>query len=251
MRSMIRLVLSLFLASQAFGISRIQLAPVSAATSAVNTQTVTFSSTPTVGNTVIVGISADEGGCGTTLVSDNQAGLGNVYVRVNFWQSGCGNSMDEASLWCAPVVAATGTFTITAHAGNPTGSTGSFFTLFAVEYSGLSCNGDQVAAATTLASPYGCGSITTNNASDLLIALLDLNNGSTTTATVSAGYTIQLQQNNPASEIGFYADQIVSSTLTTAPTFTSTATATGNCTVTALKAASGGGGGGTVGYVTQ
>jgi hypothetical protein len=217
-------------------------------TSATNTETVTFGSTPTVGNTIVVGISANEGGCGTTLVADNQAGLGNVYVRVNFWQSGCGNSMVEASIWCAPVIASTGTFIVTANAGNPTGATGSFFTLFALEYSGLSCNGDQVAGATTASSPYNCGSITTKNANDLLVAILDLNAGGTTTATVSSGYTIQLQQNAPTSEIGFYADQIVTSTLTTAPTFTSSSSATSNCIVTALKAASGGGGGGQVAF---
>ena len=209
-----------------------------------------FASTPGLTNAVIVGVVSNGASCGMWTVSDNQSGKGNAYARLMFGNDGCGSgATNEASIWCATVVSASGTFTVTtAQAGN------TFATIFIFEYSGLSCNGDQVTFGVNAASPYTCGGpVTTNNANDLLIIFLSLNASGTAAATPSAGFTTQQSQTNPSFEIGFYADQVVSSTGTFSPQWTSATTPFHNipCTFVAVKAASGGGGGGgQAGYPT-
>lgn len=206
------------------------------------TVSVNFTATPTVTDTVLVGVVSNGGACGIQQLTDNQAGNGNVYARLIFAAQGCGTGTNEASLWCAPVQFSSGTFTITASQAPNNG----FITVFAVEYSGLSCNGDQAAFGVTAASPYACGTYTTTNANDLLVSVLSLNSNSTATATPPTGYTTQVSQTNPAVEIGFYADQVISSTAPQVPVWVSTTPPFLSipCVAVALKAATGGGGGG-------
>lgn len=199
------------------------------------TTSVTLAATPTVGNVIILGIVSSGGNCGISTVTDNQAGTGNVYSRVIFQ---CASQTNEASVWCAPVLFSSGTFTVSAAE-----AVNNFATLFAVEYSGLSCNGDQVSENITAASPYSCGSFTTNNANDLLVSVLSLNSSSAASATPPSGYTTQLSQTAPSQEIGFYADLIVTSTTAQTPIWTSATPPFGNipCAAAALKAGGGGG----------
>lgn len=205
---------------------------------------ITMNSTPTVGNVIVVGVSHDDS---ATLpagpVVDNQAGIGNSYSRIAWMQSGATIiSPDEASLWCTVVNASSGTFTITAK-----DMTNTFFTVYAAEYSGGSCNPDQNNANSPgglTMSPFPCGTITTTNNNDLLVSVISQNIPGSPTYTAPTGFTIQQQQTSTSGEGGAYADQIVSSTVSITPTWASTQNVATNCVVAALMAASGGGGGG-------
>lgn len=217
-------------------------------TGAVSSQAVTFGATPTVGNTIVLGVlSCCGSGFGAVTVTDNQAGNGNVYSRTTTLMSTGGpNNLGESSGFCATVGVASGTFTITAA---PATSATAFITLFAVEYSGGSCDPDQAASAhTTSGSTYPCGSYTTTNANDLLVNILNVNEATDFTLSPSTGFTIQLSELSATGQGGGYSDQIVSSTASFSPSFTASISVVGNCVGYALKAASGGGGGGQVAY---
>ena len=142
-------------------------------------------------------------------VTDNQ---GNAYSQL----IGLGTLNGIPGLWCAPILTSSGTFTITA-----TATTNVLIGVFALEYSGTSCNLDKAAATLSNTSPYNCGSLTTQNAKDLLLVLLDtLSSTGTITYTAPTGFTIEKSQGVAATgQTAAIADQIVSATATYAPTF--------------------------------
>lgn len=194
--------------------------------------TITLASTPTVGNIVVVGYeNQNNAGNGVPTITDNQ---GNAYAVM----AQTPNVLTvSATLFCAVVGVASGTFTLTG-----SWNSGGDNTLFASEYSGASCTLDQVATGTGGTSPFGCGSFTTLNANDLLITLINNNSGGTVTYTAPSGFTREAQQTDGGHQSGAYADQIITSTGTYTPTWVVSSNATTNCSLVALKAASGGGG---------
>lgn len=232
-----KLLLLLLFVTSCFGAIPVQIHTVTSGP--VTSQTNTFSSTPTVGNVIIVGILNNNSAAGVVdKVTDNQ---GNPYVRVWSFPGASVATPITATLWCAPAAVSSGTFTITINT-----SVSDFITSFAAEYASYTCNIDKSNnGATTSTSPYPCGSITTLNANDLLVVVLDHNATSTPTFTAPTNYTQEATQTNTANQPGALADQVVTSTGTYAPTYASNQNATSNCVHAAFMktvAASGGGG---------
>jgi len=177
---------------------------------------VSFGSLPVVAHVVIVGVVSGPGPADhTAQVTDNQA---NGYSRLLI-QPNIAGTVQRADLWCAPVATSTGTFTATV-----TFSTNTLMGIFALEYSGTTCNMDKAAAANTNTSPYNCGSITTVNAKDLVLAFLGTNPAlAAVTYTAPTGFTIRKSQTDPTLGLtGSIADKIVSGTATFTPTYTAT-----------------------------
>lgn len=181
---------------------------------------VSFTALPIVGDIVIVfganGADGDTSNGLTLSVTDNQgSGNGNGYARLQMNPFTTG-SQPRASLWCAPVVVSSGTFTITETAGSNLVPG-----IMALEYSGTSCNLDRWAQAVGSTSPYSCGSITTNNPKDLILAAITAG-GSTglITFTAPASFTIRESQTNSVlGVVGAIADNIVSAVNTFTPTW--------------------------------
>lgn len=193
----------------------IQAAPTNSANA--TTLSVSFSSLPIIADIVIVGVIG--GGSGSAavdtsaLVADNQ---GNSYSRLNIITNTT-STVGRVSYWCAAVTTSAGTFS-----PNVTFTSNNLITLFALEYSGTSCNPDKLTGASGATSPYSCGTFTTKNANDLLLTFL-WNPGSTGTVTYTAptGFTIRSSQAVAATgQTGAIADNIVSSVNTFTPTFT-------------------------------
>jgi hypothetical protein len=220
------------------------------ATFAINMTSVSlsFMSTPTVGNVIVVGVGVANFGDGRfPFLADNQAGGGNVYSGLISYtctplSGACINGSNAATFFCSVVAVSSGTFTITSTTYN-----NNYPNLFIREYSGGSCNPDKISAASGSTSPYGCGSITTANANDLLVTQMTMNSGVDITFTQPAGFGNLQQQSSATGQPGAMADEIVSSTGTFSPTWTTSANGSpGVCTLAALQQAGGGGGGGEV-----
>lgn len=191
-----------------------------------------FASLPTINNVVLVGIAVSGGGATGDLdgkVTDNQ---GNSYARLSI-QSPNGGSVGVISLWCAVVTISSGTYTVTV-ASNAAAQKG----IMILEYSATSCNPDKVDGINTGTSPYGCGSITTKNPKDLLLAFLLVVPGATGTVTFTApaGFTVRQQFGTAASGLPMaIADQAVTVVNTYAPTFgASQNLASSQCSTTAI-----------------
>lgn len=193
---------------------------------------VSFASLPAINHVVIVGIALSGGGTTGNLdgkVTDNQ---GNFYARMSV-QPADGNNPGVVSLWCTVVTISSGTYTVTV-ASNASAQKG----IMIFEYSATSCNPDKSAGVTTGTSPYGCGSITTKNPNDLLLAFLlvvPLATG-TVTFTAPVGFTIRQQFGTAASGLPMaIADQVVTAVNTYAPTFgASQNLASTQCSITAV-----------------
>lgn len=146
-------------------------------------------------------------------ISDNQ---GNSYARIVL-QSPDGQANVGTSLWCTIVTASSGTYTVTGDS-----NTGAVKGLMILEYGSTSCNPDRIIGHIGAASPYACGSITTKNPKDLLIAILGIAAGAIGTVTFMAptGFAIKnsfgvAANGNPMA----VADEVVSAVNTFAPTF--------------------------------
>lgn len=193
-----------------------------------------FGSTPTVGDIIIVYAQrVNNSSNGVPFITDNQ---GNPYSVSNYFPTGGGS---QTALYCATATVASGTFTVTA---TPLGA--DFITMFIRDYTGGSCNLDQVSSANSGAtSPYSCGSITTLNANDLLVTGILNNGGGTVTYTAPSGFgNLEQETNGSLFESGAVADEIVSSTGTFTPTWSVTANSQSYCVLAAFRQASGGGG---------
>lgn len=232
MRTLKRLlvVLALALVPAHAAVTRVQVKEAHGSTSP---QAVTLDATPTVGNIIILAVETGSISLGLNVI-DNQ---GNGYSRIAATRNGSGN---EAAIWCAVAATSSGTFTITASQ-----ATNSFSTVFAIEYSGASCNVDKNDGASGATSPYSCGSFTTVNANDLVLTTI-VDSGSPTTFTPSSGFTARVTQVNASFVAGSIADNIVTSTATFTPTWTVDANAASACSTTALTAATAAGSTGSV-----
>jgi hypothetical protein len=218
----------------------VQTATPTPGTGTVLSQTISFSTLPTVGNTVVVATIISNDAANLT-AADNQS---NSYSLVK--AAPPGSVGIQVSIFCTSVLTSSGTFTVTAtNAGSS-----AFITMFASEYSGASCNPDQSTGISGQAnSPYACGTMTTRNAKDVLVSVIDWDGSGTQTFSISGGFTIEGQVNNgTSSQAGAYADQIVSSTGSFNPAWTVSANGTTSCVNIALRAASGGGSGGAHAY---
>ena len=179
-----------------------------------------FSSLPAVGDIVVVFPPTGNDGSAsnglTMSVTDNQgSGNGNGYSRLVMNPVNTG-SVPRMSIWCAAVVVSSGTFTITMSEGS-----NMIPGMMALEYSGTSCNPDRWANGSGATSPYGCGSITTNNPKDLVLVAI---NASTSvlpvTFTTPTGFTPRLSQTDSTlGLVGAIADNIVSAVNTFTPTY--------------------------------
>lgn len=193
--------------------------------------TLSFGTLPKINDIVIVGVASGTTPAGldlTAVVTDNQ---NNGYNRVNFFQHNNGTSR-RISLWCTPVVTSSGTYTTTVTFDNA-----DIVTLFALEYSGTTCNQDKSAGNSGGTSPYACGSITTINPKDLLLAFLSTPASTgTINYTAPTGFTIRQSQGVAATgDTGSIADNIVSATGTYTPTYTADQNlASSSCMVAAL-----------------
>ena len=177
---------------------------------------VNFGSQPAVGDIVVAGGVTDSSAQDASLImSDNQNGS---YVRLNMTPNSSAATTQRSSLWCAPIVASSGTYTVTA-----TVPINTFIGIFVLEYHNGTCNPDKLTGASTNTSPYNCGSFTTSNANDILVTMLNIDGASATpTFTAPSGFTIQQQQTVVASGIpAAIADQITSATAAFSPTWTS------------------------------
>ena len=177
-----------------------------------------FGALPAVGDIVVVFVLNNGDGSGnpiTAVVTDNQgSGNGNGYTRL---QTNPNNgSVAYEQMWCAPVVVSSGTFTVTA-----TWNVNTIPGLMILEYSGTSCNMDRWNKATGGTSPYSCGSITTNNANDLVLsAIVAAQSTLTVTFTTPTGFTPRLSQTVALTGVvGAIADNIVSAVNTFTPTW--------------------------------
>lgn len=172
-----------------------------------------FSSLPKVGNIVIAAVATNGINDQTQNVVDNQ---GNSYSRLMLIPNNL-TAATRGSLWCGVVKASSGTFTVTEStvtANSPL--------LLLGEYKNGTCGIDTSSSAIGNTSPYSCGSITTRNANDLLIAFLEFNfgGGGTVTYTPPTGFTARESQTNGALiPGGSFADDIVSATGTFASTY--------------------------------
>lgn len=144
----------------------------------------------------------------TNGVVDNQT---NGYSRLLMFQNDTASTNPRIALFCGVVRVSSGTFTIT----GSTIAAGSKW-LAAKEYKNGTCNQDvpQVAAIGNT-HPYSCGSLTTGNANDIVIAIVgqSFGGGGTNTATAPTGFTvIQTQTNGNVVATGSFAEKITSAT---------------------------------------
>lgn len=195
----------------------------------VTTVSASFTALPAVGNVVIVGLGTYTQNAQTMNVTDNQ---GNPYSRLQLTPNDTTTTVSRGTLWCALVEVSSGTFTVTGTTvinSNPI--------IFLLEYKNATCNLDRFSSAVTATSPYSCGSITTLNPNDLIIAFLAFafGGGGTITYTPPTGFTVRESQTNGALiSTGSIADNIVSATGTFASTYSTSQNNTSPCLQAAL-----------------
>lgn len=172
---------------------------------------VTLTPLPTVGSVVVVGFVGVSTGQ-SFKVTDNQASGGNAYSWLYLFQNDQSLTNPKVAVFCGVVKASSGTFTITAN--SVVAGSGKF--VAAKEYKNGTCNLDAVSpGAIGNTHPYSCGSLTTTNAKDILIAFVgqSFGGGGTNTATAPAGFTvIATQANGNLVATGSMADQITAAT---------------------------------------
>jgi hypothetical protein len=157
--------------------------------SGTTTININLTPAPTVGNIVVVGLvvvvnaTSDQ----TQFVGDNQGG---AYSRLGIFPNTTNtvNNPTKVMFFCSVVKASVGTFTITA-----TESTANAMWIAAKEYKTTTCNQDvPTVGAQGNTHPYSCGSLTTVNPKDVVLALVgySFGGGGTNTFTAPTGFTL-------------------------------------------------------------
>lgn len=209
--------------------------------------TITFTSTPTVGNYVILalGFRNIQAGFAISSVTDNQTG--NTYSAVTSGQGTAGQS--AGAIYIAKVTAATGTFTVTVATGTQTPN----YALYAMEVSGISGATDQ--STTSVQTGHVTSFSVTqpganSNASDLVVTGifggLFGNSAFGLTDPPSSGYT-SMGLIDPGCCYAGGVDagyKLVSSIETDAASWTTTTAMDAVAVIASFPAASGGSGGG-------
>ena len=185
----------------------------------------TLAATPTVGHSLLVFVASGGGPSNAVTVTDNQSPP-NTYTELA--SSVDGSTTRYAKWFIATVTTASGTFTVQeATAGGIY-----WISVHVMEYSGL----NQSAGTGPKDASGACGSITTTNASDLIVG--GDNNASGNAMSVAAPFTLRSQVGNSTGEDGATAEYIVSATQSgLSVSFTGQAGAEA-CTLVAIKQAS-------------
>lgn len=153
----------------------------------VDSVSVSFAATPTVGNVIIVKVAHYGGGAGsvgTGAVTDNQ---GNTYTR-NAHLNHPNDANGQAAVFSAVANTSSGTFTVTC---DPTGGPASHFTRIIIEeWSGLNTS-DLFEAGNTGSANNSAAPVTGNivTANRTMIAGVVSHNGAQTTISVGGTYT--------------------------------------------------------------
>lgn len=201
------------------------------ASAATNTIATSFSTLPTVGNTVRVFCGSNPGGVSFNTPTDNQSHTYTLLVvsePVNSTRAGAG-------IWQTAVTASSGTFTVTCTTTREADL--SVTSVTAAEYSGSSATADGTSTATwnypTNSNTYTCGGVTTTNARDIVLAFFSFEGGDPNYS-ASAPFTQRITNATLTT-----SDNIVTSTGTYTPVFTTTGTSTldGVCVVAAMRSA--------------
>jgi IPT/TIG domain len=206
----------------------------------VGNATATFSAQPTAGNTVVVGLVCwASAGCQITSVADN---FSNTYTQIGTTAHYVGTQADVA-LYCASGISSGSNFQVTATLTN----TGGDSDLYIAEYSGLTCNVDQsaIGSGSTSTTSLQTSSVTTTNATDLLVAVAGSSTGNA--ATAGSGYTLRQNDNGGTAEYGGFEDQTVAATGSYSGSMTlAVTTSNWGMAMAALKGSSTGGGAPTI-----
>lgn len=173
--------------------------------------TFTLTPAPSVGSVVVVGLVTTNSSSNdqTQAVTDNQTPP-NFYSRLLMFQNDTASTNPRITGFCGVVKTSTGTFTVT---GSQVVAGSKF--MVAKEYKNGTCNLDNNVAAIGNTHPYSCGSLTTVNPKDIVIALLgySFGGGGTNTFTAPTGFTlIASQTNGNVVATGSMADKITSAT---------------------------------------
>ena len=180
------------------------------------TSNASFGALPSVGNTIIVGVSSYFAGQnnGAMGYSDNQGNSyssGGADIQVG---SGPTDDDESACIGSAAVGTSAGTFTVTVDAS---GTTNTFYTWMAVEFSGLassafdkSSSNSEAGGSTTI----GTGTTPTlSQAEELVVSVCALNTGVNHTSVTASGYTALWDEPDGTSfAVGGMAYKTVSST---------------------------------------
>jgi hypothetical protein len=244
-----RSVLGLFVATLVFpvilwaAITAVQY--VSASVGGALTENATFGSTPTAGDIVVSGCAATFTGVthsgSSCLSTDNK---GNSYTSSAFKYGGGRFGGASIEIDYAANIATGSSFTLTG-TSNGTSDANNAAAVVGVEYSGIATSspGDGSSsgpgAATTAVT---CGTITTTNANDVLVAVISMSTSSTpiTVSDNGSGFTVERTTSVTNLQVTAIADKIVSSTGSYSPAFTLSATPLGwSCVAAAFKAIGG------------
>lgn len=179
---------------------------VSVAASGGSALTISFASTPAVGNyAMVLGSFWVSGGFTFSSVADNQGG-GNTYTN----DQASTTVGQRALLSSTKINTASGTFTVTV----TTSASGVYYNLGLIEVSGLADAARDITASNNNIVTSGStdASITmggpTNQAQEFVLTAMTIGGSSTDVAltTPTVGYTNLYRQNNPFATIGFSAD---------------------------------------------
>ncbi len=210
----------------------------------VGNPTTIFSSQPTAGNTVVVGLVCwASAGCTITSVTDN---FSNSYAQVGPTAHYVGTQADVA-LYCASGISTGSNFTVTANITDTSGDSD----LYIAEYSGLTCNVDQSASGSGTSGTIlqTSSTPTTTNPNDLLVAVAGSSLGGV--ATAGSGYTLRQNDNGGTGEYGGFEDRTVTATGSYSAGMTiASSTTNWGMALAALKGSSSGGAAPTVASFT-
>lgn len=147
----------------------------------VNSQALSFTTTPTVGNLILVALSTYAGNIGTSAITDNQ---GNTYTRRSLAEPE-GQDTDVA-IFTAIASTSSGTFTVTA---NPDG-TSADLTMVIMDFSGCDADPfDQQSSGTGNGTAVSTGNATPSVDGALMVAAMT-HAGTDRTITEEAGWTL-------------------------------------------------------------
>lgn len=172
-----------------------------------------FASTPTAGDLVVVCLTFFGGGSDLfSSIGDNQ--VGNTYTQVGVPLKTSTNN-DYLRMYYAKNVAATGTFTVTAHYTGTPGSGDTMLAIYDVKGADTTNPFDKTASSTASASSaVSPGAITpaANGEYVFSCGVDDNGNNATPTANTGAGYALQDHQDDSTNHERIYTESLIQGT---------------------------------------